>query len=700
MAIYSGEQSGLNNKIVALTILVFISFAAVTAPLGVLAQNTNIGVQIYQISPSSASASVGTLVNVLGSIHTPNSTYQLVLGRTVVASGTAQGYYVDANFTVPESLSGPYALVLRDTAININSSQQFTITTGYAVNSVPDSIQEGNSLKLNVSVTGAQAGASYTADVTVELPGSAGKYTKTVVLGTANQRGTANAQVNFPDATFSPEGANTNFAGKYKVYFNQSASLAQSEFSVNFLDSNTYNRGQTVNIRATGYQPNQAATITITSVKTSTPLDTLQVTASTDGTISTTWVVSADAAIGDYTVKITPDGTAKLIQDQQTFTIAGYAVKVQTTNLAGETVPDLTVQAVDSSNNVYNATSGSDGIANLRLEKGLHALSAFLNGVKVGETNVTVTGEATFTIRCLLTNLKVTVKNANGIVMPFVDLNIAYRYGGSRTGSASGQTGPMGSYTLPSTPTDATYTFEASMYNQVFNTRNNTVNSLPEQATSEIVIISPSENITINVVGYNQHPIAGARVELVELSNGLFHSATTDSNGAVNSLVTFGKYRARVFKDNILLSETNLEAFNQSQKLITCTLYGIAVSVSVVDLFGSPISNANVTLIRPETEKLSAMTQSDGKAIFEDIIGGDMQILAYASNAPNDYQAVTLNVDQPRTVEVKLNKFVAVGPLLIQASLLLTIAIILVAVVLFALVEIYRRRRTKPVNAS
>ena len=103
----------------------------------------------------------------------------------------------------------------------------------------------------------------------------------------------------------------------YNVYFNQSDSLAQNQFTVNFIDSTTYHRGQTVNIRATGYKPNQTATITITSVKSSSTLDTISVTASADGVITASWVVSSDAAIGDYTIKIHADGTQKAIQDSK-----------------------------------------------------------------------------------------------------------------------------------------------------------------------------------------------------------------------------------------------------------------------------------------------------------------------------------------------------------------------------------------------
>ena len=528
-----------------------MALAAVFTPLEVYAQNTNLGVGILQVTPSSASGPVGTNVNIQGTIYTSNGTYQIILGKNVVASGTSEGYYVNANFTVPEVPSGSYALILSDVAINVNSSSiSFSVTTAYSVAPVPSTVQEGNSLTLNVNVTGGQTDTSYTANIAVMLPSPLNTtYSKIINLGTSNEKGTASAQVTFPDTSFTPSGSLTNFAGTYTVYFNQSQSLAQSTFTVNFIDASTYHRSQTVVVRATGYQPNDPATITITSVKSgSTPLDTVSATASADGIISANWVVSSSADVGDYTIKITPQNTPKLIPDSQTFTVPGYAIKVQTSNIAGEVVSGISIQAEDATTNAsYTAVSGSDGIATLKLEAGSQVLTVLWNGVDVGEKTITVSGEATFSVQCQLTDVKFTVKNTNGIAMPFVNLSITFQYqsGGTKTGTASGQTDSSGTFTLNSTLPSASYLIDASIYDQIFNAGNNTVSNLPAVATAQVFIICPSETITLNVVGYNQEAIPGARIELVELSNGLFYSATTDSNGVAATQATFGMYRAK-----------------------------------------------------------------------------------------------------------------------------------------------------------
>lgn len=96
----SGEQRRLNHKIVAVTILFIVAFALVLAPTGPLVKGMDLN--ILQITPESKSGAMGTNCNLLGTIYTSNGSYQIFIGKTLVTSGTADGYYVNANFTVPE----------------------------------------------------------------------------------------------------------------------------------------------------------------------------------------------------------------------------------------------------------------------------------------------------------------------------------------------------------------------------------------------------------------------------------------------------------------------------------------------------------------------------------------------------------------------------------------------------------------------
>jgi hypothetical protein len=684
----------LNKKFVNVTLLTILAFAVVIMPLGVYAQN--LGVSILQITPSEASGPVGTSVNVQGTIYTSNGSYQVLFNRQVVASGKAEGFYVNANFSVPELPARAYSLILRDVNINVNSTggQSFTITTGYAITASSATIQEGSTVSLTASVTGALTGIAYYAKINVALPNAVTTYTKTILLSAPNDKGTASGQVSFPNDSFQPAGSTTNYPGTYSYSFN--STLASNYFTVNILDQTSYHRGQIVSIRATGYEPNQAATISINSAKTGI-IDNISVSASSEGIITSSYTVSSTAELGDYTVKITPSGTQKTIIDSQTYSVAGYAVKIQTTNLAGEVVPDISVQAIDSKINIaYTATSNSEGIADFKFERGQVGLTAFWDGINVGNANITVIGEGTFQLKCQLTNLKITIKNLAGATIPFVNLNIEYNYQSTitKTGSAQGQTGPSGSYTLKSALAGATYKVDASIYNQIFNQANNTFSNLPTQATVEVVIVCPSKNIILNVIGYNQEPIPYARIELVELSNGLFYSATTDNNGSAATEVTFGVYRARFFKDNALINEIeSLQVFAPIEKQISATLYGIQIQVKVVDAIGRPISNAKVTLNGPQI--LSEITNGDGVAVFEGIIGGDMQIIAQSQNSPDIYQATALKVDRPSTMMIKMDKYIALGSLLLPSTFLVALIIVLFVTVTVVIAETLRRRRIR-----
>jgi hypothetical protein len=697
-----------------------MSLAVAIAPIIIVfGQNQSLGVEILQVLPASQTraviagenqynGTVGQAFNLQGEIYTSNGSFQVIFSQTVVATGSSDGYFVDVNFTVPTVPDGSYDLTLRDLTVNVNSTgatpESFQVLTGYYISPVPSQTQEGSSVVLTVSVTGGDPNTPYVANVSVTLPSPlSSDYSTIVSLGTSNQAGTASGQVTYPGSAFpsvNSVNSTTDYVGTYDVYFNQSELLAQSQFSNGFLDSTTYHRGQTVTIGATGYQQDQAASLSITNDATGSSVDSQSLTASAGGIINATWVVSPDVIIGNYNVTITPTGAQKAIQDVETFSVPGYSIQVDAVNLASEAVPNIQIQALDkASGTVYTGISGSDGIVSLNLEAGNCSLTAFWNGVKVGETDITVTGNATFTLPSQLTDLKVIVQNENGVPMPFVNLAITYQYqqdnGTTQTGNVTVQTDPSGTYVLNSTLTAISYTVNASLYNQVFNSGNNTVNSLPAQATFQFVITCPNEALTINVVGYNQTPISGASINLVELTNGLFYTATTDSSGSATSQVTFGTYRLQIYEDNILINETNIEAFGASTQQIVCNLYGIQVLVSVVDFLGTPISNANVTLNGPATERLSAMTKGDGTATFSNVVGGNMQIVAFAQGAQNSYQAITLTVDNPTSVQIRLDRYIALGSLLIPVSSLITIIIIIIAVVLFAIVEIYRRRKAK-----
>ena len=72
-----------------------------------------------------------------------------------------------------------------------------------------------------------------------------------------------------------------------------------------------------------------------------------------------------------------------------------------------------------------------------------------------------------------------------------------------------------------------------------------------------------------------------------------------------------------------------------------------------------------------------------------------MQVIAFAQGSQNNYQSLALSVNQPTSVELKLGRFIALGSMLISVSSFFALLIILVAVILLAIIEVYRRRTVK-----
>ena len=693
----------MEKKAYAVFLLSLIIASVVLMPLSLV--TGQFGVNIYTVTPEGGVA--GQEVNLQGTINTQNGSYRVYLSNRLVASGASEGYFVNPNFTIPELPEGDYSLVLMDTTLNVNATSPFGVLIAYYIKAVepspPAQLQEGNDVVLNVTLTGGQLGATYHANVTVELPDPLKTaYSQTVTLTSSAQTGTAHAEITFPSTAFQPSGSLTDYVGSYSLYFNQTQGLASTPFFIGFTDANQYHREQIVTIRAIGYQANQSSTVTIENQDTGGTVHSESVSATNEGVINAAWTVPNNAPLGTYEVTITPVGTQKSIVDSQNFSLPGYPTSFHTLNLAGENVPQIVVDAFDeAAAKTHSGTSGDDGIAIVNLEKGTHNVTAYWNDVKVGETTVSITGESAHEITCELTNLEITVKDKSGFPIPFVALDITYSYSttkgsSSRTGSATGQTGLSGSFSLISTLPRISYKISASVYDVVFNGDNDTFSDVAAVPTNQIMILLPSRNLTLKILDFNQQAIPAAHIALAEQKSGIFYAASSDEIGNASLDVAFGKYQVRVYASNILLNETVIEVFSNKQTEIRCILYNLQVSVSVIDYFGQPIPGVNVVFRGPDENAKSKTTESNGIATFNNVIGGDSQIIAYLSGREDFYEAVKLQVTSPTAVQVKMGKYVLLGAFIIETSLFLTLIIVSAVIVLFLSLEVYRRRRLKP----
>ena len=354
------------------------------------------------VDPSSGG--VGTQVQITANLTTANGEYSIFFDDQFVANGTAFANDVVANFSVPQTYAGTHDLRLMDQTTGENATGVFFVTTSYFIGAVATQIgfQEGDPVPISVNVTGGEGSASFTANVTVRAPNSV-TYTKVLNIATSSL-GNATAVATFP-ADFSPDGS-TNLVGSYGLSLNDT--VANATFAVGLINSTQYHRGDTVNIKAV-YAQSEIVTVTISGKDI--PSDIANVSADLAGIASYNWTVPPYASIGSYAVRvISANGTTiKTPSDTQNFTVPGFAVNATAKNLAGDPVPSVHVEAYEGTTLADNETTGTTGLAFLRLEIGNYTSRAFRNGQAVNETAIVVSNDTAFDIVCNLTNLRVEV---------------------------------------------------------------------------------------------------------------------------------------------------------------------------------------------------------------------------------------------------------------------------------------------------
>jgi len=161
----------LKNRVAAVTLLILMVVSFLLMPLAlVLGQ---LGMNIFLVSPEEEGV-IGQAVNVQGTIETQNSAYEIWFANKLVASNISEGYYVNANFTIPQLSGGAYTIILRDVSRRVNATHPFNVKVSNTIQALdpspPAQLQEGSNVVLNVTFTGVQSGTAYFANVTVELP--------------------------------------------------------------------------------------------------------------------------------------------------------------------------------------------------------------------------------------------------------------------------------------------------------------------------------------------------------------------------------------------------------------------------------------------------------------------------------------------------------------------------------------------------
>lgn len=664
-------------------------------------------VTINQLFPSEGA--VGSYVSITGLISTENGSYNIFFDTELVKNGSANIYDVSAIFTVPNATSGNHLVTLQDVNTGENSTAYFTIQTEYAIKAIkppyPKQSQEGANITISAIVTGGDV--TTFANVTVEDPANITHSSANITIPII-QNGYGEVNITYP--TDFDENPHTFYVGTYNMSLSTvNETLATGSFAVGLTDSTEYNRFQIVHVQAFNYTSNDILKITIIhndkAVFESTPKNASE----PGGIITANWTIPANASIGLYRVSVvnttTPLKTEKPVPDNQTFSIVSksYACEIKTLNLENEPVGRIVVEANNTFTFAITANiTNEEGFAFFYLEATNYIFTAFLNNSQVGATpiislNENLTGTSALNISCPLTQIRVTVKDEEGKVLPFIDISANFTYttrlNTTIQGTVSTETNLTGIGALRNLFTNINYTIEASRFGQVFDTI--TINLT---STSWFNTTCPTFELIIKVFDRNSSPIYNTQVKVYDWGiglGGLVGEGNTSVSGEVSFNFTFGKYIVKVYKGSSLLNETNTLLNDQPTNFaVYCKLYNLTLDVSILDYFGQGIANANVTLEREGIVHSSLNTGGSGIAKFTELLGGNYRIFVYIDEKP--YKITTLDLQEPKTVIIKIGEIMSIGGFILETSHFITAIFILSLIVVFMLASIYRRHRSSP----
>jgi hypothetical protein len=200
----------------------------------------------------------------------------------------------------------------------------------YYLNPVPGSTQEGNTVSLVLTVTGASGSTLYQFRFLVRNPAGVTFQSRLQNYTTLLGQTQFNILVVYPSAS-SP--GSTSLLGQYAASVDlvspvASPGVASSSFYINLVDFSERERTQTLNVQASGYNASESVTVTIRTQTTSTLVFSQTTPASSTGIITANWKIPRNATIDTYAVTVSGTSTIKNPADNQHFLVNAAAMSV------------------------------------------------------------------------------------------------------------------------------------------------------------------------------------------------------------------------------------------------------------------------------------------------------------------------------------------------------------------------------------
>ena len=242
---------------------------------------------------------------------------------------------------MPQAKATRYAVLFLLSALSmfsfagLHSAHAPTTGTQYTLTPLPFISQEGYSITLILSVSGASPGTLYQFNFYVRDPST--KLWGSIVENYTTSLGETQFGIilQYPSAAFVGIGTNS-LVGQYVGWVNQLRPTPTSNpvaatpngFWFILTDQTEYQRTQTVGIRASGYNASETATVIIRTQTTSTIVLNATATASSAGVVTGSWKIPKGAPLDNYVVTVTGKKTAKNPADAQGFVIKAASVSI------------------------------------------------------------------------------------------------------------------------------------------------------------------------------------------------------------------------------------------------------------------------------------------------------------------------------------------------------------------------------------
>jgi len=688
------------NKKALKKIAVFLISVTLFSLLGSLGA-PDVMAQGPTVSISHTDGFVGDTIMVNGTIETLDGSFTVRWNQASNYTGVAEGNTTSVSFNIPPTAGAPsgrnVTVELIDETLDIVvASTNFTLYTKFDIQVgtplSPKQLQQGTTVRLNATVTGGEPNTVYKANITVRNAADQTRWVFTSLSNTTTS-GSGSAAVIYP--TNFTTGANMNYTGIYKAYFNETT--AAKEFFVGLTDKSEYRRNEDVLVQAAGYKPSEVVKADIRIAEASVVGFPKNSTASSAGLVTLSWKIPSNASRGTYRITLTnatSTGTSKSPADVQEFKVLGVTCLVQARNLADEAVEGALIEAYNASATTIALNKGntnSTGWIRFNLDKGNHTFKAFVKSVQVGLlANEVLAADTELHMQLSLANFLATVRTEEGEGVPLI--NIALRDNKTGTETATVQTNATGMATLRNLFTNKTYRIEARRYGLLFSNTTRSVESSPALGWISLNLTLPNHTMSVHAIDSKGSNAAGIGLKVYEWASGVtipIESAGTNSSGDAFFSLPFGRYILRAFKGGDFLSETVVDLVKSSTFAFDLVTLNVDVVVSVLDYFGQPLANAEVKIERKIGQDFALIstqfTGSAGSAQFAEIVGGDSRVSVYLGGKLAAVKAQFLGAGS-NEVAFKVTEYVAVlgYPVSTGTFALFVFTLLLIAVVLVA----------------